>query len=64
MKYKTKRDRESGLLRIISIKDGEIGGLIESQRNLSQYGSCWIDSSSKVTGRAIIYEDAAILDGS
>lgn len=54
------------LYRIISIKDfynakaGEYGGWVESEENLSQYGTCWIKDEAEVFGKAEISEDAII----
>ena len=56
----------SGLLRIIALKDfsdvkkGDIGGLIESEDNLSQEGNCWVYYGAKVYGNAQVYEDACV----
>ena len=38
------------------ISSGNLGGWIESEKNLSQYGTCWI------YGDAIVYEDARVVD--
>lgn len=36
--------------------EGELGGFVESERNLSQIGECWI------TGNAAVYENARVED--
>ena len=71
-KYKTEKDLETGLLRIIALKDfsdvkkGDKGGLIEKESNLSQKGNCWIYNNAqvyecaKVSGNARIYENAKV----
>lgn len=58
------------LFRIVALKDipsigivkGARGGLIESERNLSQQGDCWIDYPARVYGQARVYQDAQIED--
>jgi carbonic anhydrase/acetyltransferase-like protein (isoleucine patch superfamily) len=42
------------------IKIGDIGGYVESEKNLSQVGTCWIDFDSIVVEHAIIGESAFI----
>lgn len=46
------------LHRIRRIKDGEIGGWIEKEKNLSHDGKCWISKNAKV------YDDARVLQNS
>ena len=55
-----------------NIKKGELGGWIESEKNLSQYGDAWVGGNATVRGNAwvcgnatvrgnaIIYENATI----
>lgn len=42
------------------IPKGELGGWIESERNLSQEGNCWISSGSKVWDNALITGNAYV----
>ncbi len=76
-KYKTEKDPE-GLLRIIALKDfsdvkkGDVGGWIESEANLSQYGDCWVydyayvsdnarvSGNARICGNACVYGNAKI----
>ena len=44
------------------IKKGDFGGLIESEKNLSQDGNCWVYDTAKVYGNAKVYENAIIDD--
>ena len=44
------------LHRIRRIEDDKLGGWIESEENLSQDGSCWVDDE------AIVFEDAKVSD--
>ena len=65
-KYKTKKDPETGLLRIIALKDfsdvkkGDEGGLIEKENNLSQKGECWVYKDAKVCEYARVYRNAKV----
>lgn len=44
------------------IYEGELGGFIEKEDNLSHDGSCWIYNDAKVYGNAKVYGDAKIWD--
>ena len=52
-KYKLEK-HENGLFRVIALKDfrlvkkGEIGGFIESEKNLSQSGNAWVFGNAQV----------------
>ena len=46
------------LRRIKRISDGEIGGYIESEHNLSQDGDCWVSGDATVYGTARVYRNA------
>lgn len=54
------------LHRIIALKDfsdvkaGDLGGWIESEKNLSQEGKCWVYDEAKVSGDAQIYGNALV----
>ena len=37
------------------VKAGELGGYIESEKNLSHKGNCWMGDDAKVYGDAYIY---------
>ena len=45
--------------RIASVS-GELGGFVESSKNLSQIGECWLHGDSVVIGNAQVTEDAQI----
>ena len=68
-KYKTEKDPETGLLRIIALKDfsnvkkGDKGGWIESEENLSQEGDCWVYKDAWVCGDARICDNAKVWGG-
>jgi hypothetical protein len=42
------------------VKEGEFGGWIESEKNLSHEGSAWISGDARVSGNAWVYGDADI----
>lgn len=46
------------LHRIRRVSDGQLGGWIENESNLSHEGKCWVDGNSRVWGNARIVEDA------
>jgi len=48
------------LHRIKRVSDGQLGGWIEKESNLSHEGKCWVDGNSRVWGNARIAEDARI----
>lgn len=41
-------------------KAGDLGGYIESERNLSHNGSCWVAHNAKVCADALVIEDAYV----
>ena len=45
------------LYQIRAVEGGELGGWIESEKNLSQEGTCW------VSGNALIYGNAQVSGG-
>lgn len=44
------------------VKKGDKGGWVESERNLSQDGNCWVYDNAKVFGNAEVSEDAIVRD--
>lgn len=42
------------------IKAGDLGGYIESEKNLSQDGSCWVYYNAKVFNNARVYDNAYV----
>ena len=55
-----------GLFRIKALKDfndvknGDIGGYVESEKNLSQYGDCWIYDNAIVSDNAQVCNNARV----
>lgn len=47
-----------------TITEGELGGFVESDANLSQEGECWVDKDSMVYGNAEICGNAFITHNS
>ena len=58
--------QEHGLWRIRACKDfgnvtkGYLGGLVESEQNLSQDGDCWVSGNARVCGEAWVYGNAEV----
>ena len=48
------------LRQICRISDGEIGGWIESEANLSHEGDCWVSSNAQIYGDAKVFGDAEV----
>lgn len=44
------------------VREGEKGGFVESENNLSHYDNCWIYDYAKVYDDAVVYGDAKIKD--
>lgn len=75
-KYRLVRtsDAPRGLYRIVAtrsfgeVTEGELGGFVESARNLSQDGDCWVHDDACVRGEAVVqdashvYQDAQVFD--
>ena len=43
-----------------SVQVGELGGWVESENNLSQYGNAWVYGDAKVCGNAKVYGNAEV----
>ena len=58
------------LYRVIALKDfadvrkGELGGWVESEKNLSQEGDCWIYNNAKCIDNARMYDNSCMYDNS
>ena len=67
-KYELIPSDKEGLYRIKALKDfsyvkkGDIGGYVESECNLSQYGDCWICDDAIVMGKAKVCDNARVYD--
>ena len=56
----TKLWGDSTLHRIRRLRDGKLGGWIESEDNLSQEGNCWVDDDAMVADSARVYGNAKV----
>ena len=43
-----------------NIKEGELGGWIESEKNLSQYGNAWVEGNATISGDATVCGNAKV----
>ena len=43
-----------------NIKEGELGGWIESEKNLSQDENAWVSGNAKVYDNAMVYDNATV----
>ena len=60
-KYEINKDGRCVALRsFYDVKEGDIGGFVESEENLSQEGNCWVYEDAKVSGNCLVYEDAKV----
>ena len=46
----------------LDVKKGDKGGLVESESNLSQDGSCWVYYNARVYGNARVCDNARVYD--
>lgn len=44
------------------VKAGDLGGYIESERNLSQEGNCWVSDEAKVYDNALVFGKTEVYD--
>ena len=56
--YGTALHRIKALKDFGNVKKGELGGYVESERNLSQEGNCWVCGNAKVCGDAEVCGNA------
>ena len=54
--------RIQALKHFSNVKKGSLGGFVESERNLSQEGDCWIYGDAMVFGDNEIVEDMMVFD--
>ena len=48
------------LYRIQRLSDGQLGGYIQSEDNLSHLGNTWVSDNAQVSGNARVYGDAQV----
>lgn len=44
------------------VKEGELGGYVQFEKNLSQKGDCWIYDEAKATGESRVLDNAVLRD--
>ena len=42
------------------VMKGDKGGFVQSERNLSHLGNCWIFDDSKAIGNSLVYQNAVL----
>ena len=42
------------------VKQGDKGGFIENENNLTQYGKCWVYDNAEVSGYAMVHNNAEV----
>lgn len=52
--------RIKALISFGNVKVGDMGGYIEKEENLSQYGNAWVSGNAEVYGNAKVYGDAEV----
>ena len=45
-----------------NVKEGDLGGFIETEGNLSHGGNCWVYDEAKVFGNARVYDNAVVFN--
>ena len=45
-----------------SVKNGELGGWVQAENNLSQFGNCWVGDKAQVSGTALVSGNARVCD--
>ena len=69
MKYElTDETSGSGLRRIralrdiprCGVKEGDLGGWVESEGNLTQEGDCWVSDTALIYGDARVFDNARV----
>ena len=54
--------RIRALVKLANANPGDLGGYIESEKNLSQTGDAWVSGDACVFGKARVYDDAHVYD--
>lgn len=66
MKYRlTENTKMLGNFKLFQIQrtsDGKLGGWVESEKNLSQEGNCWVFDDAIIYGNALVCGNAQVLD--
>ncbi len=62
IKFGIKFFRIKALISFGHVKKDELGGWVEKEENLSQYGNAWVSGNASVSGYARVYGDAEVYD--
>lgn len=60
--YGRKLFRIKALVSFGNVKEGELGGWIEKEQNLSHFGNAWVGGNAKVYESARVWQDAQVYD--
>lgn len=52
--------RIKALVEFGNVKEGELGGFVEKEENLSHEGDAWVYENARVSGNAWVYENARV----
>ena len=52
--------RIKALISFGNVKEGELGGFVEKEENLSNDGNAWVSGDARVSGDAWVYGDARV----
>ena len=52
--------RIKALISFEGVKKGDVGGYVENEKNLSQYGNAWVSGNAKVSGNAWVSGNAKV----
>lgn len=52
--------RIKALVDFADVQKGDVGGFVESEKNLSQDGNCWLYGNSRAYENALVYGDASL----
>jgi hypothetical protein len=58
--HRIRAERDIKLGERVIVRAGELGGWVESERNLSQRGEAWVYGEARVYGEAWVYGDARV----
>ena len=60
MRFGKKLFRIKALISFGNVRAGDVGGYIEKEENLSQYGNAWVYGDARVYGNAWVYGNAEV----
>ena len=60
--YGRKLFRIKALVSFGNVKEGELGGWIEKEQNLSHFGNAWVGDNAQVYENARVWQDAQVYD--